>query len=344
MDPLSQSLFGALVGQAGFGRQIGSRAAVAGAAIAIAPDLDIFWPYGDELAAWVYHRGITHSLIAGPFLGAGLGWLFWLWWRWRERPAPLAPCLWLGIIAFTSHAGLDLFTTYGTQLLAPFAATRFAVPALPVIDLTYTLVLLLGVIAAFIFHARPNGAQAAAGGAIMLSIIWQFYGWHIQLEAKQLAHAQLEAEHGIRAAHIEAWPLLFQPWARRIAAETEQGFYIALWSPLTGEKPVWQHYDRQAHPFAAHIVNHASFRLFHRFTSGHLFWRVRPMPNGEVRIEAHDMRYMNGNMEAMESLWALGARFSATGELLDAPHLVFYDGDRAGFIARLREITFGAAP
>jgi inner membrane protein len=75
MDPLTQGLLGATVGQAMYGRLLGRRAVVWGALVGMTPDLDVLAtplrPDGD----WVWHRGPTHDLVFGALVGPAIGWL-----------------------------------------------------------------------------------------------------------------------------------------------------------------------------------------------------------------------------------------------------------------------------
>jgi membrane-bound metal-dependent hydrolase YbcI (DUF457 family) len=130
MDSITQSLLGAVVAQAGFRRTLGGRAVVAGAVLGAVPDLDVvaglFGPY----ANWLHHRGVTHSIFFGPIAGPLFGWGLWCFFRWRaprrgepetrSSPEQLRAWIWLSIFALFTHPLIDLFTSYGTQLLAPY--------------------------------------------------------------------------------------------------------------------------------------------------------------------------------------------------------------------------------
>lgn len=105
---------------------------VAGAVLAIAPDLDVVAfrlgiPYEHVLG----HRGLSHSLALAAALSAlvvALGF--------RGRPwAGERVRLWLFLfLATASHALLDMLTNggHGVALFAPFTAERFFFPWRPV--------------------------------------------------------------------------------------------------------------------------------------------------------------------------------------------------------------------
>src|SRR5687767_7719315 len=70
MDTLTQMALGAAVGQAGFHRRFGRRAALFGAVGGLLPDLDVVpIAFMGPLAEWRYHRGISHALWVGLVLG-----------------------------------------------------------------------------------------------------------------------------------------------------------------------------------------------------------------------------------------------------------------------------------
>src|SRR6185503_19106200 len=77
------------------------------------PDLDLLLGlFADPMALLNLHRGISHSFLAAPLLG-----------------------LWLiATLAVLLHCGLDLLTSYGTQVLAPFSARALALPVLFIVD------------------------------------------------------------------------------------------------------------------------------------------------------------------------------------------------------------------
>jgi inner membrane protein len=78
MDSVTQALFGATVAQAGFRRELGRQALVAGAVLGTIPDLDVAVGWvADAFSSWQHHRGLTHSLFFGPVLGPLFGWAIW---------------------------------------------------------------------------------------------------------------------------------------------------------------------------------------------------------------------------------------------------------------------------
>jgi len=153
MDTSTQAVLGAAVGQALFGHRLGRRAAVWGAVGGLIPDLDMLAVLAT--GAWgefVLHRGPSHSLLFAPVFGPLLGLAVWRFHSRRRAVDPGAAdrdghatrhpgdperrgtWMWLFTAALFTHPLLDVFTSYGTQLLAPFSRQRFACDAVGIID------------------------------------------------------------------------------------------------------------------------------------------------------------------------------------------------------------------
>ena len=94
-----------------------AKAALLGALGGTLPDLDLLFTDAASVDYFVAHRGISHSLFFAPLVALPLAFAGRRW-----RPAVgFAPwwCFWL--LVLITHPLLDLFTSYGTQLLAPFS-------------------------------------------------------------------------------------------------------------------------------------------------------------------------------------------------------------------------------
>lgn len=206
MDPLTQGLLGAVAAQAVFGRRLPRHAAAIGALSGMAPDLDVLIASAsDPLVAWVYHRHFTHALAFIPF-GAALAALPWLLFESMRRQWRLL--LGASLVAYATHAPLDALTSYGTQLLWPFSDHRVALDWMPIIDLVFTPILLLGLVLA-LWRASPQPARAAL--ALALAYIgfgaWQ-HGAAIDAQ-HQLAQAR---GHTIERGRVMALPGSLVVW------------------------------------------------------------------------------------------------------------------------------------
>ena len=134
MEPVTHFLTGACLGRSGFNRKT-AYATLAMTLAAEAPDIDILWGFRGPVAELQHHRGITHTLIAAPFMAcATLLFIFLLDRLLARLPAGLRKkksgaqqpplrwgWLWCGaLLADLSHLLLDFTNTYGLRPFFPF--------------------------------------------------------------------------------------------------------------------------------------------------------------------------------------------------------------------------------
>jgi inner membrane protein len=270
MDVVTQGLLGATVGQAGFSRKLGRRALGWGAVIGMLPDLDVLVKVSSNpFAEILYHRGVTHSIWFGPVVGPFLGYLLW---RYYARRDSLSAWIGLSIWALVTHPLLDLFTVYGTQLLAPLSNHRFTLSAVPIIDPIYTGVLLLAIIFGCLFHRRVWACITVASVALTLTSGYLFYGLAQNDNAYAHARRQL-AEEGQPTADIRVYTTMFQIFLRRIVVhfpdETWVGF-ISTWAP---KKISWRKHHEVPQSIRQAILNHPYGKIYQWFTNDELIFK-----------------------------------------------------------------------
>ena len=314
MDPISQASLGALVAQAAAPRQLGPRELLWGAAAGALPDIDVvFGLGGDAFDSLLTHRGFTHSLVfpllVGPLIGA------WVWHRSRD-PALRSPDL-LGrwmicmTLAVLSHRLLDLLTPYGTQLLLPFSDARFAINAMPIIEPVYTLVLVAGVFAAFVWHGRRSPARIATA-ALALSCTYLAYGFVLNERARDEGVRQL-VTLGEDGFEVAAFPTLLQLHYRRVVARRDNEIrvgYVTVWEPCEIE---WGHYTEPSDIRFDAVRGTREGSIFEWFAMGYATYAVI---GDHVRVA--DLRY-GVDIDPRRSLFQLTALFDPVGRLRAAP-------------------------
>ncbi len=231
MDSLSQIALGAAVSVAVMGRRTAVwKAALWGAVAGTLPDLDVLIDQGDVIRNMVLHRAESHSLFwltlfSLPFAGlvARLHSEWGLLRRW-----------WLALwLALVTHPLLDAMTVYGTQLALPFSNHPFGVDSIFIIDLFYTLPLLVGVIWVLATRGEHQGhiGQRANAVGLVLSTVYLAWGFAAQQQVEQIARASL-AQQGIVAEHLLVTPTPFNTVLWRVVAisgdEYHEGFYSLL--------------------------------------------------------------------------------------------------------------------
>jgi inner membrane protein len=323
LDTATQALLGAVVGQAGFSHKLGRRALAFGAIGGLLPDLDVIvMATHGPFAEFVYHRGSTHALWFGPVVGPLLGWAIWNFYRWRGRDGPGEPgalamrSTWMGLmtLALFTHPLIDIFTCYGTQLFAPFSRQRYALDAVGIIDITYSGLLLVGLVAGCLLRRRQGLARAVAFGALALS--WSYMGYATWLN--QRAEAEITralAEAGQPAQAVHSYPTLLQPYLRRFVARADGEVWVGSYTPLGGGATQWDRFeDADSHPLVARLKQTPRGQIFERFAMEETTARVASGESGTT-VEIDDLRY-GLPIDPRRGMWGIRGFFDASGQLV----------------------------
>jgi inner membrane protein len=143
LDNLTHSLVGLFLARAGL-KHVTPRGTAIMVVAANAPDFDAVVWFGGASTYIHWHRNITHSLIALPFMA--LLTIAIVRWMGRKEIRWL-PALLIAMVGVASHLILDLTNVYGVRLLLPFSGRWFHWDITPIVDLGLWGILLLGVIA-----------------------------------------------------------------------------------------------------------------------------------------------------------------------------------------------------
>ncbi len=231
MDPLTQGLLGAVAAQAALA---GPRSAshpgrrhacsVAGLVGGLVPDADVvLQPLADPAMPWELHRHFTHAIVLAPFLGllvAGL--LLLLVPRWRAHGGLVIAA---SIIGALTHAPLDLCTSYGTKILWPFSMTDWTLDLFPIVDPLFTLVLLIGTIAAW---RRGSGPTRWVGAFLVLYVALAL----VQKDGAERAQAAVVEARGETPRRARVMPLPGSLLVWRSLVEVDREIVADLLRPL----------------------------------------------------------------------------------------------------------------
>lgn len=128
----THAMVGAALGAAFYRPGVPRRLWVTGAALAVAPDLDVIgFAFGAHYDSMLGHRGLTHSLAFALVTAATVSRI---WFRDGAGPIPRhAVGLYL-TLAMASHGLLDMLTDggRGIALFAPFSEARYFWPVRPI--------------------------------------------------------------------------------------------------------------------------------------------------------------------------------------------------------------------
>lgn len=195
MDSVTQVVLGSAVGYAVLGKELGRKTAVYGAILGTLPDLDVFVPFAGPVEAFTFHRSFSHSLLIQLLVTPLLVWLF----KQIHTQAAISNRRWFLFVylILTSHALLDSFTVYGTQLLWPIIEYPFGFSTIFIIDPMYTLPLVIAVLCFCIPNIKTQIYRNICFTALLLSSAYILWGigakWHIDdLNKRALAEANID--------------------------------------------------------------------------------------------------------------------------------------------------------
>ena len=217
---------GAAVAEATLGRRIGRRASLVGAALGTLPDLDVLVRHADAIDAFTLHRGWSHSLFVLSLASLPLAALLR---RLADRDgAASLGRWWLGVWAvLITHALLDGFTTYGTQLFWPIPTPPVAIGSIFIIDPLYTVPLLIGLAVAL--RRRDAAGRRANRVGLVVSTAWLASTLVLQQVARGEALESFERA-GVTVDEMLVLPFPFGVLWRAIALDGDD--YAVAWVSL----------------------------------------------------------------------------------------------------------------
>jgi len=340
MDSITQGLLGATTAQLGFRQRIGRDATWVSAGAAIVPDLDIFvMPFlaltGSEidgLTPMAIHRGLSHSLLVAPLLSLPIAAAWW-WLRRKaqrtrrfpdgraERSPPFALLYACVLVAVATHSLLDWCTSYGTQLLAPLTRTRYAIDAVPIVDILYTPLLILTLATCYIVRKlqrdhRARRVTMVIGWAGFLASVGYLAGGRAMHNWAVRKAATCAQHQGARVVQVDAYPALGTIFLWRTVVETDREWIVTRIHHFSREPAsTWRTSSiaRDDGPWVAKAMQLGQVETFDWFAGGRLR-AENSATDGNHIVTFHDMRY-GWPVESVESMWPLTVMFDCDGRV-----------------------------
>lgn len=267
MDSLTQIVLGAAVGEAVCGRRAGNKALVWGAVAGTIPDLDILaGPFMDMVDELRFHRSLTHSflfaLLASPLFGFILHKIY------KHGEATFKDWTLLFFLGFTTHALLDSFTTWGTQLFYPFSDYGVAFHTIFVIDPLYTLPFLACLIMVLFYNKRDDRRRKWNRAGLIISSAYLMLTVVNKLIAGTVFEESMQAQN-IPYIRYSTKPTPFNSILWNITAETKDGFYIGYYSLLDNDKAVDFRFYPKQHTLLQPYRHYEKLQKLLRLTNGY---------------------------------------------------------------------------
>ena len=309
---------------------------------------------GVESAFWgpmAWHRGFTHSLIASAVIALVIA-VVWRLVRGRTLPAQvntapapkpdktthpeiaakLAPqakpepaprraglvLLFLCALAgAASNCLLKAVTVSGAQLLAPFDTTRFALCAVAMIDVFFTGVLILTLLACFAVRSQragraPIGSAVIGAIGLLLAVGYLLTGRFLHDRAIELARTSRPDDKIVR---VDAYPSAGSIFLWRAVIETKEGWRATQIHHFSKAPPAdWPtNYISKApnNSWKKFVLRLPEVKKYQQFTDGRM--RIEYSKSGsEHQFVFHDMRFGIG-ITGVKSVWPIAVHFNSSG-------------------------------
>jgi len=283
MDLLTQGLLGATVGELSSGKNLGNKALFWGAVGGLIPDMDtLITPFMEVASGLLFHRGISHSIFFALLFSPLFAWLIFKLYKKKYEYS-----IWLKLIFLTifTHPLLDIFTTYGTGFFEPFSSMRLGFGTISVVDLFYTIPLLLSVIIVP-FLRKTNELRFTLNlGLFILSHVYLILTVGNKLSVDNRVENQLKFQ---KIAHNEfiTTPYILTNFLWNITAKTDSGYYVGSYNILGNDKTIQFEFI----PKNEHLVKHFSEReeMQKLFFFSDDYFSLQEM-NGKIYF--NDLRY-----------------------------------------------------
>lgn len=242
MDSVTQIVLGAAVGEKILGKKLGNKALLYGAIAGTIPDLDVYvGKLFDPITAIEIHRGFSHSVLFFVLLSPLLGWLTSR--IEQKRGVNFKQATWFWFLGLLTHALLDAFTTWGTQLFYPLDI-RLSLHSIFVIDPLYTLPFLFCLIMVMRYkRTNPKREKWNRLGLIistsylMLTVLVQ------QVVKLKFEEALAEKQIAYNRKIVKPSPLNIILW--NTVVETDTGYFIGDYSFFDSQPIGFDFYPKQ---------------------------------------------------------------------------------------------------
>jgi len=228
MDLITQAALGGLCGELTLRKQLGRKGLTWGCLFGILPDLDILaYPWLDAAQRLSWHRGLSHSIIIMIFAALLFGWL--LAKLHKSKGVMQKQATWFVFITWLTHVLIDAFTSYGTQVFEPFSSYRVAFNNISIIDISFTIPMLFGLLAVMFFDKESKIREWIGGVTALWLCFYVIASLIIKHQAKIYFEEQLLV-NGINPTRTMTAPTISNIFLWRMVAETNEHYHIGYWS------------------------------------------------------------------------------------------------------------------
>ncbi|TCS94926.1 metal-dependent hydrolase [Hazenella coriacea] len=186
------------------------------------PDIDVIAGFTETgaIMSQMWHRGLTHSIFLVPVWGFLLYWLASWIFKVRDRRF-----FYYGMLAVFIHDTIDLFNAWGTGYLEPFSSVRLTIGTIPIVDLVFWSIFLIGMI---VLKVKKQGASTKVFRVIALAMLL-----HFSIQTTQGLIIESQAQDRYDQTELAA---SFIPWHYKVIGKKDDQIEIYSDSLFTEPK------------------------------------------------------------------------------------------------------------
>jgi inner membrane protein len=242
MDSLSHIVIGAAIGEIFLGKKIGRWGMLLGAIVKSAPDFDLFVTgLTDPRAYMCDHRAHTHSLFIETLYAIPIAWLLVKLFKqkvsFKRMLGFLLACLW-------GHSLLDWCTNFGTQLLLPFTNENYSLNTLAIVDLLFTLPMLVLLVVAVFYKKNEVRRYKLSRAALIYCFAYLGLTFVNKTQANSLVVESI-AKNNIPVTNYMTNPTMLNNVLWYTVGSNDSTVFIGEFSLLHKQNPMtWHSYPR----------------------------------------------------------------------------------------------------
>lgn len=242
MDSLSHIVIGAAIGEVFLGKKIGRWGMLLGAIAKSVPDFDLFVTgLTDPRAYMCDHRAHTHSLFIEALYAIPIAWLLVKLFKnkvsFKRMLLFMLACLW-------GHSLLDWCTNFGTQLLLPFTNENYSLNTLAIVDLLFTLPMLIFVFMAVFYKKNEVRRSKLARAALTYCFAYLGLTFINKVQATSLVEESI-AKNNIPSTNYMTNPTMLNNVLWYAVGSNDSNVFVGEFSLLHKQNPItWHSYPR----------------------------------------------------------------------------------------------------
>jgi inner membrane protein len=245
MDSVSHIVIGAAIGETLLGKKIGRWGMLLGAIAKSVPDFDLFYTGLNDPRAYICdHRAHTHSLFIEALYAIPIAWLLFKLFKqkvsFKRMLVFMLACLW-------GHSLLDWCTCFGTQLLLPFTDENYALNNLAIVDLLFTLPMLMLVLISVFYKRNEERRNKLTKASLIYCFIYLGLTFVNKAQAEGIAKESILKNNIPVTAHLTN-PTMLNNILWYCVGSNDSTVFIGEFSLFHRENPIkWYSYPRNQH-------------------------------------------------------------------------------------------------